>query len=235
MSLPKASAMPETEQQKMTKYEELKAVLTANADAENAVSMAAYMKNRFTFYGIPSPKRKELTKPFIKAEKAAGTVDWAFLDECYADEHREMQYFVNDCLGAMGKFLRYDDIPRLENYARTKQWWDTIDFLDKIIGNIGRNDKRVDELMLAWSECDDMWLRRLSIDHQNGRKEKTDTALLEKILVNNLGSDEFFINKAIGWSLRDYSKIDPDWVRSFLERHGDKMAKLSLKEASKYI
>ena len=219
----------------MKKYEELKSVFEANADAENAVSMAKYMKEHFQFYGIPSPKRKEITKPFIKAEKASKCTDWDFLDTCYADEHREMQYFVNDCLGAMEKHLRYEDIPKLKKYAETKQWWDTIDFLDKIIGNIGLTDRRVDALMLEWSVCDDIWLRRLAIDHQNGRKEKTDPELLEKIIVNNFGTDEFFINKAIGWSLRDYSKVDPDWVRAFLERYRDRMSKLSIREAGKYI
>ena len=57
----------------------------------------------------------------------------------------------------------------------------------------------------------------------------------EKILVNNFGSSEFFINKAIGWSLRDYSKTNQDWVRNFVETHKDKMDKLSIREASKYL
>lgn len=219
----------------MTKYEELKAVFEANADPENAVSMSKYMRDMFVFYGIPSPKRKELTKEFIKREKAQKYVDWAFLDECYEDPHREFQYFVNDCLGAMGKYLAFENVPKLMKYAKEKQWWDTIDFLDRIIGNIGLKDVRINALMLELSVSDDMWLRRLAIDHQNGRKDKTSPALLEKIIVNNLGSDEFFINKAIGWALRDYSKIEPDWVKEFLLKYGGKMDKLSIKEAGKYL
>ena len=89
--------------------------------------------------------------------------------------------------------------------------------------------------MLKWSEDNDFWVRRIAIDHQLCRKLDTDTALLEKILVNNFGSSEFFINKAIGWSLRDYSKSNPEWVRGFIERHRDKMSPLSLKEANKYL
>ena len=53
--------------------------------------------------------------------------------------------------------------------------------------------------------------------------------------MNNFGSDEFFINKAIGWALRDYSKTNPDWVRAFIDKYKDQMDKLSIKEASKYI
>lgn len=72
-------------------------------------------------------------------------------------------------------------------------------------------------------------------NHQLCRKEKTNTELLEKIIVNNFGSNEFFINKAIGWSLRDYSKTNPKWVKEFVGKYKDKMDKLSIKEASKYI
>ncbi len=135
----------------------------------------------------------------------------------------------------MNNVLEYDDIPKIEKYIRNKEWWDTIDFFDQIIGKIGLSDRRVDDLMLKWSKDKDFWVRRIAIDHQLGRKEKTNKELLEKILINNFGSDEFFINKAIGWSLRDYSKTDPVWVKNFIDKHGSQMHKLSIKEASKYL
>lgn len=94
---------------------------------------------------------------------------------------------------------------------------------------------RVNDLMLEWSKDEDFWLRRIAIDHQLCRKDKTNTELLEKIIVNNFGSDEFFINKAIGWGLRDYSKINPEYVRAFINKYRDQMASLSIKEASKYL
>ena len=89
--------------------------------------------------------------------------------------------------------------------------------------------------MLEWSLDEDFWVRRVAIDHQLCRKERTNTALLEQIIVNNLGSGEFFINKAIGWSLRDYSKTNPAWVRDFLNRYGERMERLSVREAGKYV
>ena len=90
-------------------------------------------------------------------------------------------------------------------------------------------------LMLQWSLDENIWLRRIAIDHQLSRKEKTDTEMLEKILENNLGSDEFFINKAVGWALREYSKTNPQWVRAFIKKNKEKMASLSVREASKYL
>ena len=94
----------------------------------------------------------------------------------------------------------------------------TIDGFYKIIGDIAFVDNRINELMLEWSTDEDFWLRRIAINHQICRKDKTDTILLEKILLNNFESSEFFINKAIGWSLRDYSKTNPKWVSDFSSR-----------------
>ena len=219
----------------MDKYLEIKKLFEQNEDKENAIAMAKYMRNLFEFYGLATPKRKKLYKDFLKAEKKNKKVDWEFLDKCYLDSHREFQYLVSDYLITMNDYLTYDDIPKIKKYIKTKQWWDTIDFLDRVIGEIGLKDNRVDDLMLEWSCDNDFWVRRIAIDHQLCRKEKTNTELLEKILVNNFGSDEFFINKAIGWALRDYSKTNPLWVREFLSKYKDKMSNLSIKEASKYI
>lgn len=219
----------------MDKYLEIRAMFENREDKENALVMAKYMRNKFKFYGLPTPKRKEIYKSFLKDEKKNKIIDWDFLDKCYQDEHREFQYLVCDYLNAMIKYLTYEDIFKIKKYLKSKQWWDTIDFLDTVIGRIGLRDNRVDDLMLKWSKDEDFWIRRVAIDHQLCRKEKTNTKLLEQIVVNNFGSDEFFINKAIGWSLRDYSKTNPNWVRYFIDKYKDKMNKLSIKEAGKYI
>ena len=89
--------------------------------------------------------------------------------------------------------------------------------------------------MLAWSQDDDFWIRRVAIEHQLLRKDKMNIELLNTILENNLDSSEFFINKAIGWALRDYSKTNPDWVKDFISKHHAEMASLSIKEGSKYL
>lgn len=219
----------------MDKYTKIKVEFEKNQNPENAVKMAKYMKNLFPFYGIPTPQRKKLYRDFLKEGKKKGEVDWGFLDQCYADEHREFQYLVFDYLAVMQKSLTYGDIPKIWKYIKEKQWWDSIDCLDRIVGEIGLSDSRVDELMLQWSLDEDLWVRRLAIDHQLLRKEKTNRELLAQIIVNNLGSKEFFINKAIGWSLRDYSKTDPEWVRDFIDQYKDRMDKLSIREGSKYL
>ena len=219
----------------METYEQIKELFEANGDAQRAAAMAAYMPDQFLFYGIPTPQRRALIRPLLRAEKQAGRIDWALLDLCYSDPHREMQYVVCDYLRSLQALLTYDDLDRIKVYAQTKSWWDTIDSLDQTIGAIGLRDHRVDERMLAWAQDADFWLRRIAIDHQLGRKERTNTALLEQILVWNLGSEEFFINKAIGWSLREYSKQDPAWVRAFIDAHREAMSARSIREASRYL
>lgn len=219
----------------MDKYQEIKNQFILHQDKERAISMSNYLRDQFQFYGIPTPKRRAIYKQFLKEEKKRKRIDWNLLDLCYEDEYRELQYFVCDYLNTMKAYLSYEDIPHMKQYIKVKQWWDTIDSFDRIIGDIGLRDMRVNDLMLEWSKDEDFWLRRIAIDHQLCRKDKTNTELLEKIIVNNFGSDEFFINKAIGWSLRDYSKINPEYVRAFINKYRDQMASLSIKEASKYL
>lgn len=219
----------------MDKYTKTKELFKKNRDNENAIKMSKYMRDMFKFYGLATPIRKSFYKELLKEDKTNKVIDWEFLNKCYEDEYREFQYLVMDYLVNMQKYLTYDDVPKVFKYIKSKQWWDTIDGLDRIVGNIAFKDERINDLMLKWSKDEDFWVRRIAINHQLCRKEKTNTKLLEKIIVNNFGSNEFFINKAIGWSLRDYSKTNPEWVRNFINKYKNEMDKLSIKEASKYI
>ncbi|MDD4492935.1 MAG: DNA alkylation repair protein [Eubacteriales bacterium] len=209
-------------------------IFYANADPAQAMPMAAYMKNICPFLGIPKPKRATLSRKFLKQCKKATTVDWAFVNKCWSLE-REFQYLALEYLRIVAHLLTADDVLKLRELAVTKSWWDTVDCLDRIVGGIALRNPAVNDTLLQWSTDENFWLRRLAIDHQLQRKERTDAALLEKILVNNLRQKEFFINKAIGWSLREYSKTNPGWVRAFIERHKDGLSTLSVREASKYI
>lgn len=214
--------------------EELLENLKAVANPDDAVAMKAYMKNKFEFLGVKTPVRRKLAKAFFK-QGTDFVIDWNFINEAWNNPYRELQYTSLDYLEIRKKLLTPSDLPRLKKLAQTKSWWDTIDFLDRLVGSIIARFPETKATILSWSCDEDIWLRRLAIDHQLSRKEKTDTELLEKILANNLGQPEFFINKAIGWALRDYSKTNPDWVRDFIERHRAAMAALSIREGSKYL
>ena len=214
--------------------EELKKELKAVAIPNDAMAMKAYMKNKFEFLGVKTPARRKLAKVFFK-QHTDSVIDWNFINEAWNNPYRELQYVALDYLEIRKKLLTPSDLPRLKKLAQTKSWWDTVDFLDRLVGSIITRFPETKATILSWSCDEDIWLRRLAIDHQLLKKEETDTELLEKILVNNLGQTEFFINKAIGWALRDYSKTNPDWVRDFIERHQAEMATLSIREGSKYL
>lgn len=214
--------------------EELIKELKAVAIPNDAVAMKAYMKNKFEFLGVKTPARRKLAKVFFK-QHTDSVIDWNFINEAWNNPYRELQYVALDYLEIRKKLLAPSDLPRLKKLAQTKSWWDTVDFLDRLVGSIIARFPETKATILSWSCDEDIWLRRLAIDHQLLKKEETDTELLEKILVNNLGQTEFFINKAIGWALRDYSKTNPDWVRDFIERHQAEMATLSIREGSKYL
>jgi len=215
-------------------YTEVFQLLREQADEDIAREMSAYMRDLFPFLGVKTPVRRKLSRQFLKEAKREPGIDWEFIARCWELE-REFQYLALDYLQSVAALLTPEDIPQLRKLVLSKSWWDTIDSLDSIIGDIALRYPEVNAIMLAWSTEDDFWLRRIAIDHQIGRKDKTDTALLEKIIVNNLGQTEFFINKAIGWSLREYSKTDPSWVSDFVTRHQEKLAPLSIREASKYL
>lgn len=204
------------------------------ANPEKAIAMKAYMRNQFEFLGITAPERKILTRDFLKNVDTT-RINWDFIQKCWEQPEREFQYLAIAYLIKLKNRLTVDDIPRLRQLILTKSWWDTIDSLDKLLGLLALNNPIVEAILLEWSIDENIWIRRVAIDHQILRKEQTNTELLEKILLNNLGQSEFFINKAIGWSLRDYSKTNPAWVKNFIDRHQENMAPLSIREGSKYV
>ena len=212
-------------------YEEM----IRHKNEEQAQKMSKYMLNKFEYIGIKTPERRKIFKNFFKEYKNEEKIDWEFVNKCWENKHREFQYVAADYLKNMKDKLTIDDIPKFKQLILKKSWWDTIDNLDMTIGALALKDSNVNKILLEWSLDENIWLRRIAINHQLLRKEKTNTELLEKILKNNLGQTEFFINKAIGWALRDYSKISPEWVKNFIEENKENMAKLSIKEASKYL
>lgn len=215
-------------------YDNLFQELEQFRDNKQAEKMSAYMQNKFEFLGIPKPKLKEIVKPYLK-ESRKYDFDWEFVNICWIKDYREAQYIGINYLSMNLKKFTDKDLPKLKHLIVNKSWWDTIDSLDAMVGSIVLKNKYLENTMLEWSVSDNIWLKRVAIDFQQEYKEQTNTELLEKIIYNNFGSDEFFINKAVGWSLRDYSKVNSEWVKGFLTKYKEQLSTLSIKEASKYL
>lgn len=105
-------------------------------------------------------------------------MDWTFVSGCRENPYREMQYAALDYLHAVQKVLTPDDLPRIRDLIRTRLWWDIVDGLHGVVGNIALRYPTINGTLLAWSRDEDLWLRRVAIDHQIGRKGRTDPALL---------------------------------------------------------
>lgn len=215
-------------------FEELIEEMKNVSDKTQAKKMSDYMKGKFDFLGIPKPKLKKIIKPYISSTRKE-TIDWDFIFEMWDFEFREAQYVALEYMNVHKKEIHPEDLDKVKRLITTKSWWETVDSLDAFVGDMIIKDLSIKEEMLSWSVSDDIWLRRVSIDCQQRLKEETDTELLEKVIKNNLGSNEFFINKAIGWSLREYSKVNKEWVVSFIDANENELDKLSIREARKYL
>ena len=218
---------------------------------ENAEKQAAYLRHQFEFIGLKTPERRLLAKDFLKEKKGDKQIDWELVFEFWNLPEREFQYLALDYLHQMKKWLIFDDMEKIKKLTVSKSWWDTVDALDELVGHLlltGRkqateNDstayEQVKTLVKEWAQAENFWLRRIAIDCQLSFKNQTDLELLsyniEKNLLGSSFADEFFIMKAIGWALRDLAKTNSAWVIKFIEEHENKMAKLSIREASKHL
>lgn len=201
---------------------------------ENAVPMAKYMKNKFPFLGIKTPERRLISKDFFKERKKDREVDWDFIFKCYELPEREFQYLAIGYMEQVIDLFTPDDMDKFERLITTKSWWDTVDSISPIVGYLAMKYPEIKETsILKWVESDNIWLKRVSIIFQLKYKEKTDTEFLKRAILTNANKNEFFINKAIGWALREYSKTNKEWVRNFIENH--QLSKLSIREGSKYV
>lgn len=209
---------------------------TAHANPANAEPMQRYMRDQFPFLGIKTPKRRALFKQFL-AENGLPAVDK--LDEIvlalWALPQREYHYLAVGLLDKMQKKLPPACAQLMEQLITTKSWWDTVDTLaGRIVGkHFQRFPDSQAQFLPGWRQSDNFWLRRTAILFQLHYKTKTDVDLLFDIIRENLGSTEFFINKAIGWALREYSKTDKTTVLTFVNH--TELAPLSHREALKWL
>ncbi len=205
-----------------------------NKNPDQAEPMAKYMKNLFPFLGLKKLERTALSKEFLKKKKKENNIDWDFIFRCYTMAEREFQYLAIDYMSGVRDLFTADHMENIEKLLTRKSWWDSVDALNNVIGYIAMKYPEVkDSIIVKWLEADNIWLNRISILFQLRYKEDTDTEFLSRAILHNSKTDEFFINKAIGWALREYSKTNKEWVKDFIEIND--LSKLSVREASKYI
>lgn len=212
----------------------LVSLLKENQNEENREAMEKYMRNQFAFFGIKTPERNALMREFLK-ENGKPPVDElpVIVRSLWRAPQRECQYAAMTLLDKRARYLTKDHLPLIEEIILTGSWWDTIDLIaSNMVGRIHEKDN-VDEYLEKWIHSDNFWLNRTAILHQLKYKEKTDEKRLFRYILMHNESKEFFIQKAIGWALREYSKTNPEAVRQFIDR--ENLAPLSKREGMKHI
>jgi len=201
-----------------------------------AEGQKAYMRHQFDFYGIKTPVRRGIQKILFQKDLLPPKEDlFAIIKSLWDLPQRENQYIGQELAKRYLKNLEPDDHLIFGFMITHKSWWDTVDFIaSNLVGAYFKDfpEKR-DEITDNWMSSGNMWLQRSVLLFQLKYKETLDTAFLEKTVQKLLGSDEFFINKAIGWILREYSKTNPEWVINFVKE--TPLHSLSRKEALRLI
>lgn len=214
----------------------LKSILEPEARPQQAAAMAAYMKDRFAYLGIKKPERAALSKEWLAEARGLpwGEVD-TLVRELWAQPEREYQYVALDLMMKLQRKAPQEAIELYTFCIVEKSWWDTVDLIASNL--VGTHFKRFpedkDRLVEQWRNDDNMWLVRTTLLFQLKYKDETDSDLLASLIRQHAQWKTFFIEKAIGWTLRQYAKTSPDWVLDFIETVT--LAPLSRREALKNL
>ena len=207
-----------------------------NADVKNAVGQKAYMRNQFEFFGMTSPIRKKVQKLWLNKDSLPSKTELEnIVQTLWLKPQREFQFFAQELTFKYAKQFEIKDIALIEFMITHKSWWDTVDYIAANL--LGTYFKLYPEqraiYVKNWLASGNFWLQRSAILFQLKYKDQVDTEILSHVITSLLGSKEFFINKAIGWMLREYGKTNPTWVVNFVKGH--QLEKLSQKEALRLI
>lgn len=204
------------------------------ANPEKAPAMAAYMKNQFPFLGIQSPGRKEINDHYFRKLKDIKSFDWEFVFKSMNMPEREFTYLATEYIYRFRNLIDPSSFINIERAALIKPWWDSIDSIAPSVGFLcKKHPVLLGDFIEKWIYADNVWLKRVSIIFQLKYKKETNLEILSQAILENKETNEFFVNKAIGWALREYSKSDSKWVLDFVNRN--RLSKLSENEALKWI
>lgn len=215
---------------------EIKSELDSHRNNKRADEMSAYMRNQFIYFGINSPKRKEIQKLFFTPKlvtESSQIKEFATL--CWAEEEREWKYVALEFSQKYLKRDMMDLISFFEDLVTDQSWWDTVDPLAaNLLGFLLFEPEKLRvKKQKQWIESDNFWLQRTAIILQLKYKREVDFETLKQLILRRSGSKEFFIRKAIGWSLREYSKVNPKAVAQFIKQND--LSPLSKREALRLI
>ncbi len=214
----------------------VRSTLRAAADASLAPGQQAYMKSAMPFLGVRVPEVRRLVRALVRDLGVSSPDELVpTARELWDDAtHREERYAAAVLLGLRPLRGDLSLVPFHEHVARTGAWWDHVDEAAHRVADLhDAHPVETAAVVRRWSTDDFLWVRRLAIISQLGRRDRVDLDLLAEVIGPNLADPEFFVRKAVGWSLREAAKVHPDWVRSYVAGH--ELSPLSRREALKHL
>ncbi|MDJ0923021.1 MAG: DNA alkylation repair protein [Acidimicrobiia bacterium] len=214
------------------------AELAVRANPEKAAGMAAYMKTDMPFYGVQKQGRVEVARAMKRLFPIDDLATYrAAIEALWVQPRREEKYIAIAVAKEYKQFLTFENLDLYRRLIVEGAWWD---FVDEVaihcVGIVYLNDRdRIETVIEEWVDDEVMWLRRTSLISHIKHKEQTDYELLFDHCLRRAAEKEFFIRKAIGWTLREYAKIAPERVAGFLLEHRDRWSGLSFREAAKHL
>ena len=206
-----------------------------HANPSKALEMERYMKNLFPFFGIQAPTRRAIHKAWLKeatAQTHTSDQRWELVHTLWIQEEREFHQTCIDWIQTWKKQeWNQEDGTQLTWILTNKSWWDSVDTIaTHFVGNYCKcYPNEGAKLIQSYRASSNMWLNRTAILFQLKYKKETDLDLLEEICAQFEPNKEFFIQKAIGWSLREAGKTFPTEVKAMVERL--KLSGLARREA----
>ena len=212
--------------------------LRVHADTKRALEMKAYLRGQFEFLGVQTPTRRLACKQLPKPPKDADVL-MRIAQALWHKPEREFRYVACDLLAKHTKLFNTVDLPAFKQLLQKDAWWETVDGLSGVIGDIVLNDhlqgKPSQATMAEWLRDTYFWVRRSAMIHQLGWRLHTDTDRLSHYALTLSSETEFFIRKAIGWAFRDYAKWHPEFVQQFMQKQRASFSNLTVREAMKNI
>lgn len=215
---------------------ELHEALQRVADASRAPAMEAYLRHQFAFLGVSSQARKEIVRLFRpKIKKLSPDEAARFAIHCWDQPHREMQYVAMELFANFAQNPDANTLNTCRHLITHKSWWDTVDYIaPNIAGKFWmKYPSNIQPVTTQWMDSGNLWLQRSCLLFQLKYKDKLDFDLLRSFIEPLTTHPDFFIRKAIGWSLRSYARHNSEAVKQFVNT--TPLHPLSRREALKHL
>jgi 3-methyladenine DNA glycosylase AlkD len=210
------------------------------ADAKHAEFHRAYHKSPLRFYGLRTPVARPLFRAVFPTRPRLERADALRLaGALWASPWFEERSAAIGVLARVASDLRVSDLATLRRMTHGCHGWGLLDGLAvDVLGPlaIARGTPAFRHIR-TWSKDRDLWTRRASVlvHVLPARRGVLAHGFAWPTFEELLPERDFFIRKAIGWTLRECAKKYPDRVRAFLRRVGSRASGLTRREASRHL